>query len=404
MNEYNFMFTNLILSLVLTWGIGLSWALLVRFLLVRRPLSKRTAMILTSVFWLLNLIIFEALGSQSKGHFALLFVAWASYHIMHKGYRLDNPSGRKDEHQQEKERTLGVQSQVAMQKEQSVVAEHASTMKIACGEEAKSVNVAHSQTTNAAKEQVKWLVLALLAVVFIAIIAVRFSKLPAATQADNRDVANEFGFVPLQQQRDLSTPSSRLVGHWKNGDELKQQTNERMKWVEVDGRRTLINNPDYTARIPSVDELLKQKDQRTMRTLQQQYNQANAAIEKESNDGLRALNNQYNIRLKAMHAKFKSERDPEKRSAIEKQMIDIRTQFTGKAQALKDKFFPARRDLKTAVDAEIQKIQRSVEQRNLRLQIIRQHIAEGRITDPAVALQAEYKLLGIDIPLSALRP
>lgn len=147
--------------------------------------------------------------------------------------------------------------------------------------------------------------------------------------------------------------------------------------------------------IPSVDELMKQNDQRAMRALEQQYNQANSAIEKETNDGLRALNNQYNIKLKAMHTKFKGERDPEKKSAIKKQMIDIRTQFMGKTQAFKDKSYPARRDLTTAAKTEIQKLQSANSKRNLQLQTIRQ-LAQAGLMNKDAAKKAEYKMVGIN--------
>ena len=67
------------------------------------------------------------------------------------------------------------------------------------------------------KEQIKWLTVGILAIVFIGIIVHHFSNTPVATRA------NKIDFVPLTQQRDLSTPSSRLVGHWINveyGDEV----------------------------------------------------------------------------------------------------------------------------------------------------------------------------------------
>jgi tetratricopeptide (TPR) repeat protein len=66
-------------------------------------------------------------------------------------------------------------------------------------------SITYSQTTKAeaAKGQAKWLALALLAVLLTAIIVVHFSRTPTTTRADNRNVADEFGFVPLQQQRDL---------------------------------------------------------------------------------------------------------------------------------------------------------------------------------------------------------
>lgn len=71
-----------ILSLVLTWGIGLTPPLLIRFAIRRRPLSKAWAWGVSACFLFVNLVIFVAMGSQNKTHFALILVAWASYGIL----------------------------------------------------------------------------------------------------------------------------------------------------------------------------------------------------------------------------------------------------------------------------------------------------------------------------------
>lgn len=100
----------------------------------------------------------------------------------------------------------------SVEEKQGVATEQIGAVKIACNEEIGGDAVALGHTTGTDKEQAKWLVLALLAVIFIVIIIVRFSNTPATTRA------NKIHFVPLQKQRDLSTPSSRLVGHWENVD------------------------------------------------------------------------------------------------------------------------------------------------------------------------------------------
>ena len=56
------------------------------------------------------------------------------------------------------------------------------------------------------KKTAKWFMFALFIIILIAIIAARFSNSPAATKADSNHI---YG-----QPRDLSTPSSRLIGHW----------------------------------------------------------------------------------------------------------------------------------------------------------------------------------------------
>jgi len=80
----------LIISLILTWAIGLIPPLLIRFAILRKPISKKLSILLVIVLWFINVVIFTALGSQSKGHGALVLVAIASYYILRKGSTAPN--------------------------------------------------------------------------------------------------------------------------------------------------------------------------------------------------------------------------------------------------------------------------------------------------------------------------
>ena len=75
----------LIISAILTWGIGLTPPLLIRFAFLRRPISKGWAIGIVVFLWFINFVLFTALGSESKTHAALFLVAWASYAILRKG-------------------------------------------------------------------------------------------------------------------------------------------------------------------------------------------------------------------------------------------------------------------------------------------------------------------------------
>lgn len=75
----------LLVSFLLTWGVGLAPPVVIRFLLARRPIGKGAAIGITSIFFIFNLVLFAALGSQSKSHGALALVALASYAILRKG-------------------------------------------------------------------------------------------------------------------------------------------------------------------------------------------------------------------------------------------------------------------------------------------------------------------------------
>ena len=58
----------LVLSAILTWGIGLAPPLLIRFAFLRRPIGNGPALALVAVLWLFNVTLFTALGSQSRTH------------------------------------------------------------------------------------------------------------------------------------------------------------------------------------------------------------------------------------------------------------------------------------------------------------------------------------------------
>ena len=81
---------NLILSAILTWGIGLAPPLLIRFILVRRPLSRGVSIAIVVLFCVFNITLFTALGSKNKTHAALFLVAWASYAILRKATRKEH--------------------------------------------------------------------------------------------------------------------------------------------------------------------------------------------------------------------------------------------------------------------------------------------------------------------------
>lgn len=74
----------LLISTIITWGIGLIPPIFIRYVFLKRPMSNKNAIIVCGLFWLINLIIFIALGSESKTHVALYLIAWASYLILKK--------------------------------------------------------------------------------------------------------------------------------------------------------------------------------------------------------------------------------------------------------------------------------------------------------------------------------
>ncbi|UCF17172.1 MAG: hypothetical protein JSW59_06875, partial [Phycisphaerales bacterium] len=85
---------------------------------------------------------------------------------------------------------------------------------------------------------IKWCVVAWLAAILAVIVLVRFSNTPAATRAGNDDGCvdgpeDEFGFRPIQQRRDFSTPSSRLAGHTPSLEEIVRSESKNKKSPQI---------------------------------------------------------------------------------------------------------------------------------------------------------------------------
>lgn len=75
---------SLLLGLLFTWIIGMTPPLLIRYLLVKGPMDKKGAIITSTTLGIFNLILFIALGSQSKSHAVLILIAIISYRVLKK--------------------------------------------------------------------------------------------------------------------------------------------------------------------------------------------------------------------------------------------------------------------------------------------------------------------------------
>ena len=86
--EYNS--TNLwivyIISFILTWVVGLSVPLLIRYVFMKRAIDKTSAIIIAAVLLFLQLALWTSLGSTNKSHAVLYLIALVSYGILRKGY------------------------------------------------------------------------------------------------------------------------------------------------------------------------------------------------------------------------------------------------------------------------------------------------------------------------------
>lgn len=76
---------SVITGIFTTWAIGLLPPVLIRYAIMRRPVSKAEAICACIVFYFVNIFIFVALGSQSKSHAVLILIAFVSYWILRRG-------------------------------------------------------------------------------------------------------------------------------------------------------------------------------------------------------------------------------------------------------------------------------------------------------------------------------
>jgi hypothetical protein len=75
----------ILVSFLITWGIGLAPPLVIRYAILKGPMKKWPAIATCAGLWICNILLFTALGSTSKTHTALTFVAFVSYWILSRG-------------------------------------------------------------------------------------------------------------------------------------------------------------------------------------------------------------------------------------------------------------------------------------------------------------------------------
>ncbi len=77
----------LLASFILTWLIGLTPPIVIRFIIARKPLPRCWAIVLAAMFLIMNIEIFTMLGSRSNTHTALCLVPWVSYLVLRRKSR-----------------------------------------------------------------------------------------------------------------------------------------------------------------------------------------------------------------------------------------------------------------------------------------------------------------------------
>ena len=85
----------LLISFLLTWSIGLTPPLLLRYLLLRRPFKKWGAIAIVSVFWIIESLLALAMdqvnGRTTHNHPVLILIALISYYILMRPTKSPQP-------------------------------------------------------------------------------------------------------------------------------------------------------------------------------------------------------------------------------------------------------------------------------------------------------------------------
>jgi hypothetical protein len=75
--------TTIVVSLVVTWSIGLLPPVIIRYAILKRPIAKWPAIGICALFWVINFSLFRAMGS--KPSLVLWLITLVSYWILRKG-------------------------------------------------------------------------------------------------------------------------------------------------------------------------------------------------------------------------------------------------------------------------------------------------------------------------------
>lgn len=86
----------MLISIILTWGIGLFFPALIRYVIMRRPLSKKISIFIVLLNFVFNIAVFS-ITSGDGSYPVTALIAYFAYRILHKGYENENSGSAKME-------------------------------------------------------------------------------------------------------------------------------------------------------------------------------------------------------------------------------------------------------------------------------------------------------------------
>jgi len=176
----------------------------------------------------------------------------------------------------------------------------------------------------------------------------------------------------------------------------------RLEWVNQDGVPKLVEKaPTQNAGpIPPADVIAQQQDKQKLKMLQQEFGKAGAAVKQEMEDAKMSIRSNFKFTSGDLKRQYDAEQDPGRKQALFSRNETLVSQTMAKLAAVDNKFAPTNREMKSAYDAEVGKLQQAAQKRDFELQVLRKNA--GNFKSDALVRQAEYKAMGIDVPLSQL--
>lgn len=189
-------------------------------------------------------------------------------------------------------------------------------------------------------------------------------------------------------------------GHYTSIDGQRLGPNQSLVWP----RRAPEMQPAQQQGPPPANKVLAKMSDRALKGIDQKYAPAFDKLQTDLEYEVRRINEQFDIKQQDMYRLFTSESDPKRKKAIESQMLTAKNAAQARIADVRSKQQPAADQINAARQQEIQATQRKIAEKNIALQTIEGLVQSGVIQDTAVATQAAYSMLGINIPLSGLRP
>ena len=77
--------TTIIVNFAITWSVGLFPSVLIRYGLLKRPLAKWSAIGTCALIWMINIVLFIAIGGAGNPPRVLVLIVVVSYWILRQG-------------------------------------------------------------------------------------------------------------------------------------------------------------------------------------------------------------------------------------------------------------------------------------------------------------------------------